>query len=115
MKAGVTFANTSQTEPLVVLRYFGPEVNPNAPAMGAHKQKGRTLTEEILPRHREDLAELLSFMPLDRLIRLAALLDRLKRGLTTERHGPRPSRRRAHVRRPALTQSRSSGNGAARR
>lgn len=79
--------------------------------------KGRTLTEEILPRHRKDLAELLSFMPLDRLIRLAALLDRLKRGLTTERHGPQPSRRRAHVRRPALThsQSRSSGNGAARR
>ena len=30
-KAGVTFENTSATEPLVCLRYFGPEVNPEAP------------------------------------------------------------------------------------
>src|SRR3954463_13025138 len=37
-KAGVTFENLSATEPLVVLRYFGPEVNPDAPAMGAYKQ-----------------------------------------------------------------------------
>jgi len=37
-KAGVTFENTSETEPLVCLRYFGPEVNPEAPAMGAHKR-----------------------------------------------------------------------------
>ena len=32
-KNGVTFANTSKTEPLVTLRYFGPEVNPDAPEM----------------------------------------------------------------------------------
>jgi hypothetical protein len=32
-KAGVTFENTSATEPLVVLRYFGPEVNPDAPGI----------------------------------------------------------------------------------
>ena len=32
--AGVTFENSSETEPLVVLRYFGPEVNPNAPELG---------------------------------------------------------------------------------
>src|SRR5204863_1831575 len=32
-KAGVTFENASTTEPLVVLRYFGPEVNPEAPAL----------------------------------------------------------------------------------
>jgi hypothetical protein len=32
-KAGVTFENTSGTEPLVVLRYFGPEVNPDAPGI----------------------------------------------------------------------------------
>jgi hypothetical protein len=32
-KAGVTYENTSSTEPLVVLRYFGPEVNPEAPAL----------------------------------------------------------------------------------
>jgi len=37
-RAGVTFENTSQTEPLVVLRYFGPEMNPDAPAIGAHKR-----------------------------------------------------------------------------
>ncbi len=37
-KTGVTFENTSQTEPLVCLRYFGPEVNPDAPAMGAYKR-----------------------------------------------------------------------------
>jgi hypothetical protein len=36
-KAGVTYENTSGTEPLVVLRYFGPEVNPDAPAL---KYKG---------------------------------------------------------------------------
>jgi hypothetical protein len=30
-KAGVTFENTSEVEPLVVLRYFGPEANPDAP------------------------------------------------------------------------------------
>ena len=37
-KNGVTFENTSETEPLVVLRYFGPEVNPDAPAMGAYRK-----------------------------------------------------------------------------
>ena len=36
-RAGITFKNSSDTEPLVCLRYFGPEVNPDAPAMGAHK------------------------------------------------------------------------------
>lgn len=30
--------NTSGTEPLVTLRYFGHEVNPNAPAMGAYRK-----------------------------------------------------------------------------
>ena len=33
-KAGVAFENTSATEPLVCLRYFGPEVNPDAPNVG---------------------------------------------------------------------------------
>src|SRR5207249_4478736 len=37
-KAGVTFENTSSTEPLVCLRYFGPDANPNAPAMGAYRR-----------------------------------------------------------------------------
>jgi hypothetical protein len=40
-KAGVTYENTSETEPLVVLRYFGPEVNPNAPEVGGD---GKNLT-----------------------------------------------------------------------
>jgi hypothetical protein len=40
VQAGVTFENTSQTEPLVCLRYFGPEVNPQAPAVGAYKKNG---------------------------------------------------------------------------
>src|SRR5438876_6404892 len=56
--------------------------------------KGRTLTDEILPRHREDLDELLSFMPPDRLKQLATLLDRLKQGLSALRAGaPRAQRR----------------------
>jgi len=37
-RGGFTFENTSHTEPLVMLRYFGPEVNPDAPAIGAHKR-----------------------------------------------------------------------------
>ena len=37
-KDGVTFENTSETEPLVTLRYFGPEVNADAPALGAYRQ-----------------------------------------------------------------------------
>jgi hypothetical protein len=37
-KAGVKFENLSETEPLVILRYFGPEVNPDAPEMGAYRQ-----------------------------------------------------------------------------
>jgi len=35
---GVRFENTSQTEPLVCLRYFGPEVNPQAPEVGDHRR-----------------------------------------------------------------------------
>jgi len=31
---GVTFENTSEVEPLVTLRYFGPEANPHAPELG---------------------------------------------------------------------------------
>jgi hypothetical protein len=35
-RQGVTFENTG-TEPLVTLRYFGPEVNPDAPEVGDYK------------------------------------------------------------------------------
>ncbi len=38
-KAGVTFENTSDTEPLVLLRYFGPEVNKDAPNIGDHQKR----------------------------------------------------------------------------
>ena len=35
---GLTFENTSDVEDLVILRYFGPEVNPGAPAVGDYKK-----------------------------------------------------------------------------
>ncbi len=42
-KAGLTFENTSATEPLVLLRYFGPEVHPDAPEVGDYlKQNTNT-------------------------------------------------------------------------
>ena len=37
-KQGVVFVNTSSTEPLVCLRYFGPEAHPEAPQIGAYQQ-----------------------------------------------------------------------------
>ena len=37
-RAGVVFENTSATEPLVCLRYFGPNAHPEAPAVGAYKR-----------------------------------------------------------------------------
>jgi hypothetical protein len=37
-RAGVVYENTG-SEPLVTLRYFGPDTNPDAPAVGAHKKR----------------------------------------------------------------------------
>jgi hypothetical protein len=37
-RQGVTFENTG-SEPLVTLRYFGPDVNPHAPNVGDHKKQ----------------------------------------------------------------------------
>ncbi len=37
-QGGVTYENCSETEPLVILRYFGPEVNPEAPELGAYRK-----------------------------------------------------------------------------
>jgi hypothetical protein len=37
-RQGVAFENTG-SEPLVTLRYFGPEVNPDAPKVGDHKRR----------------------------------------------------------------------------
>jgi hypothetical protein len=36
-RAGVIFENTSEVEDLVLLRYFGPGVNPEAPRIGRGK------------------------------------------------------------------------------
>ena len=37
-RSGVAFENTSRVEPLVVLRYFGPDANPEAPQQGDHQR-----------------------------------------------------------------------------
>ena len=37
-KEGVTFENTSATEPLVCLRYFGPDVHPSVPNVGDYRR-----------------------------------------------------------------------------
>jgi len=78
-------------------------------------EKGRTLTDEILPRHREDLDELLSFMPPERLVRLASLLDRLKQGLSEARVGEHTAQRRGQSERPTVARPRASSNGVIRR
>ncbi|MBV8278004.1 MAG: hypothetical protein JO170_22450 [Verrucomicrobia bacterium] len=36
-RAGVVFENVSTREALVVLRYFGPDINPDAPEVGASR------------------------------------------------------------------------------
>ncbi len=36
--AGVTFENHSKTDPLVTLRYFGPDVHKDMPEVGAHRK-----------------------------------------------------------------------------
>ena len=38
-KTGVTLENTSATEPLILLRYYGPEVNKDAPEMGDYRKR----------------------------------------------------------------------------
>lgn len=37
---GVVFENASPKEPLVALRYFGPDANPGAPQVGDYKKRG---------------------------------------------------------------------------
>ncbi|MGA9580225.1 MAG: hypothetical protein WBV90_21620 [Terrimicrobiaceae bacterium] len=36
-RAGISYENSSENEPLVTLRYFGPAVHPDAPEIGAYK------------------------------------------------------------------------------
>ncbi|HOW19405.1 MAG TPA: hypothetical protein PLC79_10230, partial [Phycisphaerae bacterium] len=38
-RGGVEFENTSSEEPLVTLRYFGPDTNPDAPNVGDHRKR----------------------------------------------------------------------------
>ena len=38
-REGVVFENTSDTEPLVTLRYFGPDAQPDAPEVGSHRNR----------------------------------------------------------------------------
>ncbi|MBD3267835.1 hypothetical protein GF373_14295 [bacterium] len=38
-QAGVEIENYSDNDPLVLLRYFGPEINPQAPEVGDHKKQ----------------------------------------------------------------------------
>jgi hypothetical protein len=44
-RSGVVFENTSEVEDLVVLRYFGPDANPDAPEVGAHRPYWRKMAE----------------------------------------------------------------------
>ena len=43
-KSGVVYESESEHDPLVVLRYFGPDVNQDAPEVGDHKKA--TMTDE---------------------------------------------------------------------
>jgi hypothetical protein len=36
----VSFESLSEHEPLVILRYSGPDANPDAPEVGDHKRAG---------------------------------------------------------------------------
>jgi hypothetical protein len=38
---GVTFENPSPTDPLVTLRYFGPDVHPDMPEVGDHSRRAK--------------------------------------------------------------------------
>jgi MarR family 2-MHQ and catechol resistance regulon transcriptional repressor len=44
--------------------------------------KGRAMTRRMLPRHAQDLAQALAFMPPAGLKQLTLLLDRMRHGLT---------------------------------
>ena len=54
-------------------------------------RSGREMTRRMLPRHADDLSEILAFMPRGALKRLSALLDQVRHGLTANRSaGRRP-------------------------
>lgn len=49
--------------------------------------KGRAMTRQMLPRHADDIADALAFLPCDRMLQLSELLGQLRDGL----HGDGPS------------------------
>ncbi len=53
--------------------------------------KGRRVTEHMLPAHAADIEEILSFMPRAALMQLSELLGRLRDGLHARAAGARPS------------------------
>jgi DNA-binding MarR family transcriptional regulator len=64
--------------------------------------KGRRVTEHMLPAHAADIEEILSFMPRAALTQLSELLGRLRDGLHARAAGARPSaaaRRKTTLRR----------------
>jgi len=44
-------------------------------------ERGRAVTREMLPRHAQDLGQILAFMPAERLRSLSGLLDEVRHGL----------------------------------
>jgi DNA-binding MarR family transcriptional regulator len=64
--------------------------------------KGRRVTDEVLPAHAADIEEILSFMPRTALTQLSDLLGRLRDGLHARADRDRPPSAR---RRPPLQQA----------
>lgn len=58
-----------------------PDVNDRRVIRVALTERGRRLTDELLPAHAADLQEILSFMPRPALSQLSELLGRLRDGL----------------------------------
>ena len=54
-------------------------------------EKGRRLTDEVLPAHAADLNDILSFMPRAELLQLSELLGRLRDGLHARADRDRPA------------------------
>jgi DNA-binding MarR family transcriptional regulator len=65
--------------------------------------KGRRLTDEMLPAHAADLSDILSFMPRAQLTQLSDLLGRLRDGLHARADRDRPAA--ARRRHPVLQQA----------
>jgi DNA-binding MarR family transcriptional regulator len=78
-----------------------PDENDRRVIRVALTERGRRLTEELLPAHAADLDEILSFMPRAALSQLSELLGRLRDGLHARADGVRATtaRKRQPLRR----------------